>query len=487
MADRIRSESERFVAPLVTILALLAILAWWLWGAETSLDREPPVSETEVSDPVPEPVGTVSEVKSNGVEDSGVETSLPLPEEPRPPTFDVVRVDAEGNSLVAGQAEPGATVIVLLDDDEVSRAQAGSDGSFATILELPPTQAQRQFSLIMEMEGRESIESDAVVVIASVPADDPNDLGTGDPANVSVTVRGDDPEVNERDSSGLQDSRTGEIALASGDDNGPIGSGGDASEIANPSPVQTPSSEGRPGTATLTLEKEALAQADGSSLADQAGTDADRSPGRPQAETGGRADDGADGSGIAGSSEQRPGPPVVMLADERGVRILQSGGDETRDGRTVVIDTITYDDAGEVLLGGRGTANGYVRIYLDSEPVVTARIDEDGQWRTPLPAIESGRFDLRVDQLDLEGRVTSRLETPFQREDRKVLEAIRSESGSEGSRIRVITVQRGNTLWGIAHDRYGEGILYVRVFEANRARIRDPDLIYPGQIFALPE
>ena len=50
-----------------------------------------------------------------------------------------------------------------------------------------------------------------------------------------------------------------------------------------------------------------------------------------------------------------------------------------------------------------------------------------------------------------------------------------------------VTVQRGDTLWAIARDRYGEGLLYVQVFEANREFIRDPDLIYPGQIFALPD
>ena len=48
------------------------------------------------------------------------------------------------------------------------------------------------------------------------------------------------------------------------------------------------------------------------------------------------------------------------------------------------------------------------------------------------------------------------------------------------------TVQPGNTLWAIARERYGEGIMYVMVFEANRDRIRNPDLIYPGQVFVLP-
>ncbi|MBD3765996.1 MAG: LysM peptidoglycan-binding domain-containing protein, partial [Rhodobacterales bacterium] len=49
-----------------------------------------------------------------------------------------------------------------------------------------------------------------------------------------------------------------------------------------------------------------------------------------------------------------------------------------------------------------------------------------------------------------------------------------------------VTVQPGNTLWGISRERYGQGVLYVRVYEANRSQIRDPDLIYPGQVFTVP-
>ena len=49
--------------------------------------------------------------------------------------------------------------------------------------------------------------------------------------------------------------------------------------------------------------------------------------------------------------------------------------------------------------------------------------------------------------------------------------------------VAVRTVQPGNTLWAIARERYGRGILYVAVYEANRDLIRDPDLIYPGQVF----
>jgi nucleoid-associated protein YgaU len=53
--------------------------------------------------------------------------------------------------------------------------------------------------------------------------------------------------------------------------------------------------------------------------------------------------------------------------------------------------------------------------------------------------------------------------------------------------VSVITVQPGFTLWGIAEANFGDGIAYVQIFQENRENIRDPDLIFPGQIFRLPD
>ena len=62
-----------------------------------------------------------------------------------------------------------------------------------------------------------------------------------------------------------------------------------------------------------------------------------------------------------------------------------------------------------------------------------------------------------------------------------------TSSGASVPRVQAVTVQKGDTLWAISQARYGSGFLYVRVFEANKGDIRNPDLIYPGQIFTLPE
>lgn len=176
--------------------------------------------------------------------------------------------------------------------------------------------------------------------------------------------------------------------------------------------------------------------------------------------------------------------PVVMIADDDGVRVVQP--DTAKKESDVALDTISYDDKGDVALAGRGQPSGFVRIYLDNTPISTASMDGTGQWNTALSEIDPGIYTLRVDQLDPTGQVSSRLETPFKRES---IETLQSQllALEEPARINVVTVQPGNTLWAIARKRYGLGVLYVRVFEANRDKIRDKNLIYPGQIFELPD
>ncbi len=47
-------------------------------------------------------------------------------------------------------------------------------------------------------------------------------------------------------------------------------------------------------------------------------------------------------------------------------------------------------------------------------------------------------------------------------------------------------IRRGDNLWTIARRVYGEGIKYTTIYDANTGQIRDPDRIYPGQVFSLP-
>jgi nucleoid-associated protein YgaU len=181
-------------------------------------------------------------------------------------------------------------------------------------------------------------------------------------------------------------------------------------------------------------------------------------------------------------------PVTVLRAGTDGVELLQSGGataPEVMD--RIALDTISYSEAGEVLLSGRAGGKSVVRVYLDNRAVSDLDTDDTGRWSGQIEGIAPGIYTLRLDELGPGGDVVSRLETPFKREAPEVLRPPAPDASATTPPIRAVTVQTGDTLWAISRERYGRGILYVRVFEANRDSIRDPDLIYPGQVFTIPE
>ncbi|WP_245443330.1 LysM peptidoglycan-binding domain-containing protein [Labrys okinawensis] len=53
--------------------------------------------------------------------------------------------------------------------------------------------------------------------------------------------------------------------------------------------------------------------------------------------------------------------------------------------------------------------------------------------------------------------------------------------------IRTTTIVQGDNLWRISRKVYGQGIRYTWIYDANTDQIRNPNLIYPGQIFVMPE
>ncbi len=180
---------------------------------------------------------------------------------------------------------------------------------------------------------------------------------------------------------------------------------------------------------------------------------------------------------------QPSAPAPVLKSTAEGVERLDTAPPQVMT--NVALDTIGYSDQGDVQLAGRAQPDtSEVRVYLNNNAVISLPVDQEGRWRGDLPNIDEGVYTLRVDELSRAGDVTSRVETPFKRESPEVLAA--ATEGLSGP-LSAVTVQKGDTLWAISRERYGDPLLYVKVFEANSGNIRDPDLIYPGQVFDLPE
>ena len=194
----------------------------------------------------------------------------------------------------------------------------------------------------------------------------------------------------------------------------------------------------------------------------------------------------AEGPGIRTAALDASAAPRLFRSGPDGVRPLSpaAGGlpePEVAETLDLNLDAISYDTDGEVQLTGRGPRDGRVRIYLDNRPIRTVEIDARGAWASPLPDVETGTYRLRIDEIAADGSVTARLETPFARTAPEVAAAARRDG------VTAITVQPGYTLWAISKGWFGDGVEYVQIFEANRDLIRDPNLIYPGQVFALPD
>jgi len=60
-------------------------------------------------------------------------------------------------------------------------------------------------------------------------------------------------------------------------------------------------------------------------------------------------------------------------------------------------------------------------------------------------------------------------------------------AGAPASQPRTYVVQKGDSLTKIAKKFYGKANDWKRIFEANRDRIKDPDLIQPGWTLNIPE
>ncbi len=361
------------------------------------------------------------------------------------PAFDEVRREQDGVTVIAGRAEPGADVSVLQNGVEVAKTQADNAGKFAAIALIPADGTGHVLSLSQKDAGVETASDEEVILAPTAP----------------VVATLETPQQTEPMVQATQDSLPDEGGLVD-----------ELTETAQrPKPLEE--EEGTaPQPEMANLPAEELVTVDNTTTPEV----------QPETEK-----DNKETNLGALAIETEPVQPAVaapvLRSTATGVELLNTPGPQAMT--NVAIDTISYSDVGEVELAGRAQSQATsVRIYLNNTSVVNLPVDDQGRWRGEVPDVDQGIYILRVDEVAADGKITSRVETPFKREFPEVLaEAAAAQDGP----IKAITVQKGATLWAIARDRYGDGALYVRVFEANTDSIRDPDLIYPGQIFELPE
>ncbi|MEJ8572894.1 Ig-like domain-containing protein [Microbaculum marinum] len=253
------------------------------------------------------------------------------------------------------------------------------------------------------------------------------------------------------------------------------------------------------------------------------------------------------GSGTAGTSTSaapgipQPSPSQQQAADAGGDAGAGAGAQPTAGtGGNVSIKTVEVEDTDKLMLSGEAEPGDAVRLYLNNERLSDVETDADGRWAlSSNRAMPPGRYELRADVVGDAGDVKARAEVKFDRvqmvaEDDGTPagsqnanaagqgEAGRGEAASgepsqaaagggaagsvvtiishaggsgtavsggaigEGAGTSVVMIARGDSLWRVARKIYGKGVRHSVIYEANKNQIRNPHLIYPGQVFTIP-
>ncbi len=164
---------------------------------------------------------------------------------------------------------------------------------------------------------------------------------------------------------------------------------------------------------------------------------------------------------------------VEQSRDGGKSRVLQGPGAVAGK---LAVEAIDYASDGRFMMSGKAEPGATVQVYLDNALVGRAVANDKGEWQMePKSKATAGKHVIRADQIGANNNVLARVEVPF------TLDPAQANM-PPGS----VTVVKGNSLWRIARNVYGQGTVFTVIFEANKDQIKDPDLIYPGQVFKLP-
>ena len=370
------------------------------------------------------------------------------------PSFDIVRVEPTGDSVIAGRGAPGATIEMLRNGKSHARVLADTSGLFAFVPPpLGPGSHEITLSSIAPDGARAQARESVTVVI--------NEDRTTRPL---VTLASPDRPTGVLSAPESSPPR----ATAAAEPAEPPGAPGPSVAAAPPAPqppagASPPPPAPRPGVKIASVE----------------------------AEEGGR---------LFVAGQGAPGATVRLYLNES---FIAPGG--------------TGNDGKVAFAIGRGVQPGDYRVRLDDvDPVsghVKSRAEVAFKFPAPLTVQLPPQVQPHLPGPDLPATATAaapamsaaRTASATQQDTREA-----PPGGAPGSRVaspaagaglasramdpgtivvpevNTAVVSRGENLWRISRRIYGQGTRYTVIYDANLAQIRNPDRIYPGQTFVLP-
>lgn len=125
-------------------------------------------------------------------------------------------------------------------------------------------------------------------------------------------------------------------------------------------------------------------------------------------------------------------------------------------------------------VSGFRQGQGNIAVLIDQMPASVTISPEGYLAETDIP--DKDQFPVKVTMTDDDDQLLASA--------RIILSKAKLDETLSGNAL--VVVQKGDALWRIAYRTYGKGIRYVDIYSSNAGEIENPDLIYPDQIFIIP-
>ncbi|MFN3953070.1 MAG: LysM peptidoglycan-binding domain-containing protein [Pararhodobacter sp.] len=492
---------------------------------------EPAADTTQAAPPVDPPAAPA--IAEPQAQDEAVDTAAPMTDTVdvaaaapdaeaitlAPPAFDVVRIEADGGALVAGLAPAGAAVVLRLDGAALIESMADPAGQFVVLFALEPSSEAQVLTLEAALaDGRVMQGEDQVILaprpapapppVAVAPVDAPVDVAELSPVpspGASAVDRAVDPAGQAASEAVPVDVRDGSepIDLAAAMPDALPPSPSDAAEeqavaLAGSTEPAAPAAFLLRGSGEVTLLDRAP------QVMDNVVIDTISYSAGGEVQISGRAAGGADS------------PRLQIYLDNAPISMAQArNGDWASD--LPMIEPGVYTLRVDQLDAAGGVVSRFETPFQREDPerlaAAQSRLQVPEQLSSQAGAESEPPDAAQEPHLQPESRTTETAQAPAEttatdatdvtdaaapgageadaQADAPVIAqpAVQPETApaARPAPVQLLTVQPGHSLWRISREHYGEGVRYVQIFQANREQIRNPDLIYPGQVFVLPD
>ncbi|TLP48897.1 LysM peptidoglycan-binding domain-containing protein [Cohaesibacter sp. CAU 1516] len=469
---------------------------------EPKTDEKPAV-QPEAKQPEPAPVKEVAENNQPTDAEPAVTepakaaepdvTSEAKPEAPAP-SFDVVRVEPNGETLVAGKASPGWLVELKNGEETLAKAVADANGDWVMLLAEALEQGVSDLSLMASSkDGANTVASTSNVTVA-LPEDGSGELlvietAPGQASKVLAKLaapKAEAPKTEPMVAPAQPDAAVEPEKTAQAADPATSEASDPAVEAANDDTPAAPVEQAKAPVEETKPEVEKP-----TAVMNEA-----KAPVEPVAEV--KSEDSA--------------AEMVKQEEKPAEEPKEVDPEAASSNQLVSIEAVEIEGDVLFIAGAAEPAGSIVRLYVDNRAVSDQRSGETGRYLFDGKLkLNAGEHRARVDLLDTKrGVVAKRAEVVFTKKASAPVEseskpAVVAEADPAGAtsdtpapvnetpaasqpvKTKKVIIRRGDNLWEIARRVYGAGIRYSTIYDGNIEQIRNPNLIYPGQVFELPE